>query len=541
MDRLKQIPKHLLDVWNKYTRKQKGIIISVVAIVIVALIILAVVIQRPNMQVVTTCSSYTEMGEVTKLLTDNGYAYTTDDATMSVSVDKANVTKAKMVLAAGNIQSDGYTLDDAMKNDFSTTEADKLKKWQSYLESKFAKDLATMDGIKSATVTVVLPEKIDTFYGTTSEASVSAVLTLEGNSVNDDKANTIAQFLATSVGNKNTDKITIISTAGTTLFSGADSSDSGGGGTTSLNTKVKYKAQIESTIKTSLKQNLLATHLYDDAQITMNLSLNWDAINEIATKYTAQEGREEGLFSTSSVEKSTGGGGTASGVAGTSSNSSDTSYTVSNGNGSTSEYTVSKYAYLPDVIVTTTNKQPGAVIYADSSMTISLVKNVIYDETEATTLGYLNGSTWDQFKAANAASKPITVDPNWLTAISTGTGIATGKITVLAYEVPYFVDAPESTTAKTVTFWLQIVLAIVILGILAFVIIRSAKPLTVEEKEPELSVEEMLATTKENQPSIDNIGLQDKSETRKAIEKFVDENPEAVALLLRNWLNDGWE
>lgn len=26
----------------------------------------------------------------------------------------------------------------------------------------------------------------------------------------------------------------------------------------------------------------------------------------------------------------------------------------------------------------------------------------------------------------------------------------------------------------------------------------------------------------------------------KAIEKFVDENPEAVALLLRNWLNEDW-
>ena len=66
------------------------------------------------------------------------------------------------------------------------------------------------------------------------------------------------------------------------------------------------------------------------------------------------------------------------------------------------------------------------------------------------------------------------------------------------------------------------------------------RPLTVEEKEPELSVEEMLASTKENQPSVDDIDLQEKSETRKAIEKFVDENPEAVALLLRNWLNDDW-
>ena len=34
--------------------------------------------------------------------------------------------------------------------------------------------------------------------------------------------------------------------------------------------------------------------------------------------------------------------------------------------------------------------------------------------------------------------------------------------------------------------------------------------------------------------------LADPKLSRKAIEKFVDENPEAVALLLRNWLNDDW-
>lgn len=539
MDKLKQIPKQLLDIWKKYTKKQKSIIISSVAIVIVALVILVLIIQRPNMQVVTTCSSYNEMSQVTKLLTDNGYAYTTNESTMSVSVAKENVTKAKMILAASAIQSDGYTLEDALKSSFSTTESDKQKQWQSYLEDKFAKDLASMDGIKSASVTVVLGDATNTYFSTKAEASVSAVLTLDG-TMDGDTANTVAQFLATSVGNKSTDKITIISTGGETLFSGSDSSSSSTGAP-SFNTQQKYKAQIESTIKSSLKQNLLATHLFDDAQITLNLSLNFDSINKIATEYTAQEGREEGLFSKSSVEKSTNGGGTASGTAGTSSNSSDTSYQVTNGSGSTSEYTVSTYEYLPNVIVTTTNKQPGSVILTDSSITVTLVKNVIYKEDEAKTLGYLNGTTWDEFKANNASPTTITVDNNWLTAISTGTGIATKNITVLAYQVPYFVDAPASSTVKTVTFWLQIALAVVILGILAFVIIRSAKPLTVEEKEPELSVEEMLSTTRENQPPIDDIGLQEKSETRKAIEKFVDENPEAVALLLRNWLNDGWD
>ena len=59
--------------------------------------------------------------------------------------------------------------------------------------------------------------------------------------------------------------------------------------------------------------------------------------------------------------------------------------------------------------------------------------------------------------------------------------------------------------------------------------------------EPELSVESLLESTKENQDELENIGYAEKSETRVLIEKFVEENPEAAASLLRNWLNEEWE
>ena len=39
---------------------------------------------------------------------------------------------------------------------------------------------------------------------------------------------------------------------------------------------------------------------------------------------------------------------------------------------------------------------------------------------------------------------------------------------------------------------------------------------------------------------LENIELEETSETKKMIEKFVDENPEAAANLLRNWLNEEW-
>ena len=55
-------------------------------------------------------------------------------------------------------------------------------------------------------------------------------------------------------------------------------------------------------------------------------------------------------------------------------------------------------------------------------------------------------------------------------------------------------------------------------------------------------METLLQTTKENEEeNLEDIGFKEKSEARVLIEKFVEEKPEAVASLLRNWLNEDWE
>lgn len=87
----------------------------------------------------------------------------------------------------------------------------------------------------------------------------------------------------------------------------------------------------------------------------------------------------------------------------------------------------------------------------------------------------------------------------------------------------------------------MILLTVLIAGLLVFVIIKGTSPVEVTEMEPELSVEDLLATTQEaEKQNLEEIEMGDKSETRVMIEKFVDENPEAVALLLRNWINEDW-
>lgn len=131
------------------------------------------------------------------------------------------------------------------------------------------------------------------------------------------------------------------------------------------------------------------------------------------------------------------------------------------------------------------------------------------------------------------------MDDDTYAMVEKATGISAENIKIQAFEVPLFYPKEESV-ADTATNYLQFILAILIVALLCFVVFKGMKPVEVTELEPELSVEALLATTKENQ-ALEDIEFSDKSATRQQIERFVDENPEEVALLLRNWLNEEWE
>ena len=57
VDRLKELLQKIQEWWNKFTAKQKTIIISVTAGVIMALAILATVLTRPQYETLITCES----------------------------------------------------------------------------------------------------------------------------------------------------------------------------------------------------------------------------------------------------------------------------------------------------------------------------------------------------------------------------------------------------------------------------------------------------------------------------------------------------
>ena len=148
--------------------------------------------------------------------------------------------------------------------------------------------------------------------------------------------------------------------------------------------------------------------------------------------------------------------------------------------------------------------------------------------------GLLDGITWEQYKINNDARTKLEVDPDLIQAVSTATGIGVKNITILSYEEPFFID--HVGLAMDLTDILTLVLIVLIMGLLAFVIFRSMHQAGQEEAEPEVSIDEILQSTP--QEELEEIGVEDKSEARKIVEKFVEDNPDAAANLLRNWLNE---
>ena len=261
-------------------------------------------------------------------------------------------------------------------------------------------------------------------------------------------------------------------------------------------------------------------------------------IETLRMSYDVNEGMENGYPGKLYRYEATGTYATPNGEPGTQSNDDDTDTMIGQGTGSNSSVTIEK---LEDILTNETVeniKQEKPAIQTDiSSIGIVATRYIIYDEEQLENDGTLDGMTFEEFIAQNNNRNVVQATAEEIALISAATGIDEGNISIVAYEVPQFVEKTE--TSRELSDYLMIILAVLIIALLIFVVLRGTAPVKAADEEPELSVEQLLATTKENQ-SLDDIEFSEKSETRKMIEKFVDENPEAVAQLLRNWLNEDW-
>lgn len=521
------------DWWKKFSKRQKTLAVSITAVVMIALGILAAVMSRPKMVVLAECENTKQASSVKKILDDENIKYDMSSDGLTFKVNQKDEANASILLGSNEIPTAGYSIDNVFDGSFSTTESDKNKKYQLYLESKFAEQLETISNVEEASVSLSIPEEDGTIIHKDEETYASVILQLN-DEMTEDQAAGIAQFIATEVGNDSPDNIRIIDSNGNMLFSGGDTATAMG----NANSQLSVKSKAENMVKNEVKGVVLGTDVYDNVAVGINLNMNFDTEEYMDHRYYLDDGREVGYLDNESTYDAEATGGVA-GVPGTTSND-DTTYMLPDSETTSSSVSEKKNKYLTNEEIRKRKGEGSTVDYATSSVTVVATSYVVYDEKALKADGTLDNMTFDEFVAQNSDRVKTTVDQEFYDAVANATGIPVENVTFIAYDVPFFKYA--SAGGREIADYLQVLLAVLIFALLGFVVFRSTRKQQEEVLEPELSVENLLETTREAaEDNLEDIGYSEKSESRILIEKFVEENPEAAANLLRNWLNEEWE
>ena len=221
MDQLIAIKDKILAFWNKYTSRQKTIIICVVLAIFFALVLLGYFLTRPTYLDLVTLKGDTA-AEFDDALTEAGISYKKEadsDGRTHFRVEQSQHADAVLLMGSNNIVDDEMTWEDALDNDISTSSTEKQTKAVLAMQSSIRKGLMNFDGVEDATVYINRPVDDGTIYAERKDTSVSAALKLEeGAEMDSEAAKAIAYYLANAVGNTSTDEIILTDTAGNLLY-----------------------------------------------------------------------------------------------------------------------------------------------------------------------------------------------------------------------------------------------------------------------------------------------------------------------------------
>ena len=532
-ERLKELPKKFLEYWNKWTSKQKTIIISAIAVVIVMIAIFVMVLGRTKYVELDTFADTRTASQVVTLLKDSAISTKLSSDNLTVMVDEEQYENAIMTVAVSDLVKESkVSLEDLFNNSLTTTNGERLNKNHLYsigiLETKIKE---TNVGVDDIAITYIAKDTSNSIIIENKTIPVSVYLVTNAFFEKQD-AVAIAEAVAATVGNPNTNDVRVTNQEGKVLFNGAEEENED---EIDLTDKIKVE-EIYRQNYIDMVTGVMMTNFFTEVNVAPYLDMNFDRASQLLTEYIPLEGEIHGVLIEEHETSSEGENGVGD-IPGTDSND-EVDYMLLDTTGGAYETSTEDRYYEPSVSIKETVYDTGTINAENSSIAVTATRTIHLSEEEMVILGLLDDVTFEEYVARNSEPIQTETKQEFVSAISMSTGIPEENIELITYDVYNY--TPREEVARDWTFYLQILLAVILIAFLLFVVFRGTAPVEVTELEPELSVEQLLATTKENQ-SLEDVEFSEQSETRKMIEKFFEENPEAVAQLLRNWLNEDWD
>jgi flagellar M-ring protein FliF len=544
--------------WTKISEKVKPVakkvpkkllIILAVVLIVVAAVIAIVLNNRPysvlftelNSDEASTIMSYLEDAGVTDYRLQNG-------DTIVVPTSQVDTLKAKLLMEGYPKSGFAYTYTEGLSA--LSTESERNQAILQDLQERMSATIRCMDGVKDAVVTLTQGE--DHSYvldsGNVVNASASVLVTMRNDeSLSSQMAEAIRTLVSHGVQGLEIDNVSIIDSLGNTY----DTESSGSADSDASSLKLQLEEKYNNKIRTEVLQALIPFFGEDNVKVgvncTVDVSYSEQNSTDVYLPEWAQDGSTNGAgiigsrvyeYTFDDAEDTV-----AEGVVGTETNSDLSTYVEQEPSTESNPSRVSgsgQIDYNNSQDQTYTVRTAGYI--TDCTISVSI---------NATTAGTINTESIREHVARAAGISAVDTDE------MTAQEYLASKISVLSmsfYEPPMEpVEVPvgflESVLPDWLPWWAVYAAAG---GLLLFVIIlvvililtgkrrkRKKKEALAEDPTLEALLESVIAPTEPQGADVMELQSERSLELRKAIRRFVDENPELAAQLIKTWLRGG--
>lgn len=500
--------------WDALDKNQRLRIILSIIVILASAIVAIVFVSNPNYTNLITASA-DEIGQMSKTLTESGIDHKVTDGRTTITVKEKDLDAAQIALSQSGLITDGIKFQDSLDQiTFSTTKSDKDKIYKEFYEAKLEEKLAKMDCIKSAVVTFTIPEKSAFLTATEEDEPTASVMITPSASLSNSQVEGIVKMVTASVERLKEENVTILDNKGNVLNTADDFQASG-----VSSKQLEFQAQKKSEIEKQVKQLLAA--LTDEVVVMANIVCDFDQETIASVKYeTPIEDSDTGLLLSQSVLKENLQNMDYGSVPGTDANQGTGATITSTGNGGT--YTKTD---------TTSNYQ----LNEESRETIKGLGNIDPEKSSITVSFYYGNEITE---APDEESME-----NITKMINTATGINADRITVASFKITPKVEEE----VKIPINWGSLIekyapyIAVIIILIIMVIFILKLKGSTSGEVYGDVGIVTepgaLFNATVGSEDEPDAIKEMDNnSEVKQQINKFIEKQPDIAAGMLRNWI-----
>ncbi|MDR0273580.1 MAG: hypothetical protein LBI27_09725, partial [Clostridiales bacterium] len=511
---------------------------------LVAIALTAYFAFRTNWTILVSGADWRTVSQMENALEGSGIRYRDIQNGSGLEVDTRYVSEARTIIETTNaIPNDAhFTWGDALNTSLSTTDQERRQLLILGAQGQIESQLHTIRGISGAIVTLTVPNNRP-FDRDPAPPTAAVILTVT-DEFSSTQGRDIALLVARNVTRLELDNIMIIDQYARSIFNGVDDIN---------NDRSSETHQMREQHR---NQALIGVHqvmnpAFDEVAAFLNLRFDDRLMTEqIRTFYTIPVGMDDGgILRRETGERSAFEGTDSAMEPGLPNNAAAlVGYNNPAGGAMSGSQNIWDRDYEMDSVVEVINTGPGWVIPGESSAAVTAVtyQNVYQDlwmaEDEERT-----ERDWEIFKNANTA--PIILNGTYehydhfraLAASAVGLPIDRVHLNVMQKIITH----DTVNTPWPLPTILMVAVLFMLLAMLLYGLLRKSRIAGEDEEalEPQLAVEDLLVSTQleeakeEATLELEEIDYFKENEVKRHIEKFVNEKPEAVAALLRNWIN----